>query len=208
MKGWKKVLLGVFTVLAASAAWVLGVAVTRPDVFRVARSGVVAAPPERVYGVISDLSQWDAWSPWSQRDPAVKVEMSANTVGKGASYTWDGNSEVGAGRMEVTDAVAGERVTMDLEFTRPMVCKNVVTFQLAPEGDGSTRVTWEMEGPYQFMGKVMSVFIDMDKMCGDDFEQGLANLDTLMKSEPAATPPAEESMEESTTPAAEAAAAG
>jgi uncharacterized protein YndB with AHSA1/START domain len=205
MKVWKKVLVGVLVAIMASGTWVLGVATTRPDVFRVARTGVVGAPPERVYAVINDLSRWDDWSPWAKLDPAMKAERSANTVGKGATYAWNGNDEVGEGRMEITDAVPAERVTMDLEFTRPMACKNVVNFKLSPEADGSTRVSWEMEGPNQFLGKVMSVFIDMDKMVGGDFEKGLANLDSLVKAEPAASEP---EAEEAPKPEAEAPAAG
>jgi hypothetical protein len=33
-----------------------------------------------------------------------------------------------------------------------------------------------MRGPSFFIGKLMSLFVDMDKMVGKDFETGLANL--------------------------------
>jgi hypothetical protein len=50
-----------------------------------------------------------------------------------------------------------------------------VDFTFKPEG-GKTVVTWAMYGQNKFMGKLMSLFIDCDKMCGPQFEKGLADL--------------------------------
>jgi hypothetical protein len=36
-----------------------------------------------------------------------------------------------------------------------------------------------MHGPNVYIGKVMSVFVSMDKMVGKDFETGLAKLKTV-----------------------------
>lgn len=43
-------------------------------------------------------------------------------------------------------------------------------------------MTWSMFGPMPYISKVMSVFFDMDKMIGTDFEVGLANLKRLAES--------------------------
>ena len=50
----------------------------------------------------------------------------------------------------------------------------VLAFQ--PTRDGATEVSWQMYGSANFMGKLMGVFMDMDKMVGRDFEDGLQNL--------------------------------
>ena len=36
-----------------------------------------------------------------------------------------------------------------------------------------------MHGPTPFIGKIMHVFINMDRMVGKDFEKGLANLKAI-----------------------------
>jgi hypothetical protein len=50
-----------------------------------------------------------------------------------------------------------------------------VDFTFKPE-DGKTVVTWAMYGKNNFTGKVMSLFMDCDKICGPRFEKGLADL--------------------------------
>ena len=77
--------------------------------------------------------------------------------------------------MEITDSVPASKVTIKLDFSKPMESHNVAGFTLEPNGD-STNVTWAMSGPSPYIVKVMSVFLDMDKMIGKEFETGLANL--------------------------------
>ena len=43
------------------------------------------------------------------------------------------------------------------------------------EGD-KTKVTWAMYGKNGFVGKAFSLFMDCEKMCGPEFEKGLADL--------------------------------
>jgi hypothetical protein len=54
----------------------------------------------------------------------------------------------------------------------------MVEFTMEPKGD-STNVTWAMHGPNLYIGKVMSIFFNMDNMIGKDFETGLANMKAL-----------------------------
>jgi hypothetical protein len=93
-------------------------------------------------------------------------------------YQWEGNSEVGSGRMEITDASDPSEVVIKLDFIKPFEGHNVARFSMQP-GGGATNVTWSMDGPTPFLGKVIGVFMKMDRMIGADFESGLANLKTL-----------------------------
>jgi hypothetical protein len=95
--------------------------------------------------------------------------------GKGAVYGWEGNKDVGKGRMEITEASSPSRVVIKLDFLEPFESHNTAEFALDTNG-GATNVTWTMYGPNAYMGKLMSVFFDMDKMVGKDFVTGLANL--------------------------------
>jgi Polyketide cyclase / dehydrase and lipid transport len=165
-------------VIAALLAGVMIYATTKPDSFGVMRSTTVKAPPDRIFALINDFQQWRTWSPYENKDPAMKRTFGAVTAGPGATYAWDGNNEVGQGDMAITATTAPTLVTIKLHFIKPFEGTNQVDFRLEPQGD-ATRVTWDMKGPAPFVTKLMSTFFDMDKMIGKDFEVGLANLKAL-----------------------------
>jgi uncharacterized protein YndB with AHSA1/START domain len=167
-----KIILIVIVVLIAA---LLAYAATRPSNFRVQRKTSIKAPPETIFPLIADFHNWTAWSPWEKKDPALKRTYSGAASGKGAVYAWEGNRNVGSGRMEITEASAPSKILIQLDFIKPFEGHNVADFTLQPEG-GATTVTWDMHGPMAFIAKVFGVFVSMDKMIGNDFETGLANL--------------------------------
>jgi uncharacterized protein YndB with AHSA1/START domain len=169
-------LIGIVLGLAIAALLVF--AATRPDTFRVQRSASIQAPPDKVYGNLADFQRWPAWSPWEKRDPQMKRTMSAPSAGQGATYAWQGNQDVGSGRMEIVDAQAPKKLGIKIDFLEPFEAHNAVDFTLEPRG-AETHVTWAMYGPATFMTKLMGVFFSMDAMVGKDFEAGLANLKSL-----------------------------
>ena len=165
-------------VVAALVVVLLVYAATRPDTLHVERAAGVKAPPEEIFPLISDFHRWTSWSPYEKRDPAMKRTYSGAPQGKGAVYEWEGNSEVGQGRMEITDTADPSRVTIKLDFIKPIEGHNVAEFALVPQG-GTTNVTWSMDGPSPYLGKLIGVFVNMDRMIGTDFEAGLANLKAI-----------------------------
>jgi hypothetical protein len=167
----KKIAIG----LAVIIVLILGLAATKPDTFSVQRSATIKAPPEKIMPLISDFHNWPAWSPWEKLDPNMQRTLTGAPNGKGAIYEWQGNSDVGRGRMEITDYAAPNSVTIKLDFLEPMAMSNMTQFVLTPQGE-STNVTWNMNGPMPFISKIMSVFVSMDKMVGKDFEKGLTQL--------------------------------
>lgn len=163
-------------VLLVALGGLAGFVATRPARFRVSRSRTIAAPPAVVHGLIDDFHKWPAWSPWEKRDPALTREYSGSAAGPGASYAWRGNKQVGEGRMTITDSRPPHSITIKLEFIKPFPATNTTQFDFTPTGTG-TQVSWTMSGEHSFMGKAFAAFMNMDKMVGPDFEQGLANLD-------------------------------
>ena len=170
------------TAIACIAGMLIGAllayAASRPDTVRVERDIVVKAPPARVFALIDDFHRWADWSPWEKLDPAMKRTHSGAASGKGAVYAWQGNGDVGAGRMEILETSAPARVLIRLDFLEPFAATNTAEYTIVPEGDAS-RVTWAMYGPAPFVSKLMQVFVSMDKMVGKDFERGLADLKAL-----------------------------
>ena len=175
-------MLKALSVLAAIVvivvAGVLIYAATRPDSFRVERTATIKAPPDKIYAEIANLRGWSAWSPYEKKDPGMKRVFSGAESGKGAVYAWDGNKDVGQGRMEIVEATPPSKIAIKLDFIKPFEGHNMAEFTLAPAGD-STTVTWAMYGPSPYVAKVMGTFFDLDKMIGDDFEAGLAALKTV-----------------------------
>jgi uncharacterized protein YndB with AHSA1/START domain len=168
--------------LAGLVGLVLVVAASRPDNFRVQRSASIKASPEKVFPHINDLHAFNAWNPFNRKDPNIKGSYSGAASGAGAAYAFEGNSDVGRGRIEITDSRPASEVRMSLHMLAPMEGRNVVEFLLKPEGSGeaqSTRVSWAIQGPMPYVSKVLSVFCDMDAMIGREFESGLAELKAI-----------------------------
>jgi hypothetical protein len=181
----KKLALSIAALMVVFA----GVIATRPADFSISRSLKMDAPPEVVAGFINDFHAWDKWSPWDALDPNQKKTYQGPASGVGAITAWKGE-KTGEGRMTLTQAMPTQ-TNIKLEFIKPMTATHETVFQFQPEGP-STLVTWTMSGTHDFMGKAFSLFMDMDKMIGADFEKGLADLKPLADAEAkrlAAEPP-------------------
>ena len=170
-----KIIAIVAVAIAIAMAVVLVLAMTKPDSFRVQRSLTIKAPADALFALIDDFRRWGTWSPWENKDPEMKRTFSGAPNGKGAVYAWDGNKNVGSGRMEILESLAPSNIVIKLDFFKPFEGHNTAEFTLSPQG-GSTTVVWVMHGPAPLMSRVMQVFMNFDSMIGKDFEQGLVNL--------------------------------
>lgn len=170
---FKKIGIAVVVLIAA----VLIYAATKPDTFRVERTASIKAPPEKIHPLLNSFKQHTAWSPWEKKDPAMKRAYSGAESGKGSVYEWDGNSDIGKGRLEITES-SPSKVAMKLDFLEPFEAHNTAEFTLAPKGE-TTDVTWAIFGPMPYISKVMTIFCNMDTMIGKEFEAGLADLKAL-----------------------------
>lgn len=164
--------------LGAALVLLLAYAATRPDEFRVERRLRVAAPADKVWPLVSELRAFNRWNPYERKDPLIKGAYSGAASGVGSRYDWD-SQEVGSGSLEITGQQPGRAVQMKLDFVKPFEAHNQAEFALQPTADGATEVRWTMHGPANFISKLMGVFINMDKMVGRDFEDGLQNLRRL-----------------------------
>jgi hypothetical protein len=180
------ILIIIAIALTVAIAAALIYASTQPDTFRVIRSILIAAPADKIFPLINDLHAQSAWSPF-EKDPGMKRSHSGAPQGKGAVYEWDGNRQVGAGRIAITDSLAPSRVSLLLDMSRPFAAHNTVDFVLEQKSNAAnatgTQVTWAMQGHQPLMAKVMSLFINCDKMVGSRFEEGLAKLKTLVETQ-------------------------
>jgi uncharacterized protein YndB with AHSA1/START domain len=165
-------------ITAVLIAAILIYAATKPDTFRIQRTASINAPPEKIYPFINDFKDWAAWSPYEKVGQNLKRIYSDSGQGHGAVYEWDGNKDVGHGRMEILESVPSSKVLIKLDFFEPFEAHNQAEFSLAPHA-GSTQVTWAMYGPQPYTMKIMGLFFSMDKMVGAQFEKGLTDLKAL-----------------------------
>ena len=169
-------------VAAVIAAFLIVVAL-QPSDFRIERSAAMRAPATAAFAQVNDFQNWRAWSPWEKVDPALKRSYEGPRSGIGASYAWIGNNDVGEGRMTITESRPGEMVRIRLEFFKPFAAVNTAEFSFKPVGE-NTSVTWSMAGRNSFLSKAICLFVNMDSMVGGMFEQGLAQMKSVVETAP------------------------
>jgi hypothetical protein len=171
-----KVLIGLLVLAGALAIYIN----SRPGPFRVSRSLAMLAPPATIYPLVNDFREWRTWSPWDKYDVNMKRTYEGPPEGVGAVYRWSGNGQVGEGSTTIVASHPPERINMRLQFVRPFKCDNPVEFTFTPKGD-ETVVTWSMTGKYNFATKAIGLVMNMDKMTGDQFTEGLTNLKRIVE---------------------------
>ena len=179
----KKTLVTIAAVLGVLALGFVIVVAMQSSEFSYSRSAKMTAPPEEVFEQVNDFHKWDHWSPWAKMDPNAKNSFEGPTAGEGSKFSWAGNADVGEGSMTIVESKPNERILLKLEFIKPMagVCDTLFTFE--PQGDQTT-VTWTMSGKNSFLCKAFSLFMNCDKMVGEQFEKGLASMKAIVEAEP------------------------
>ena len=175
----KKILIA----LAAIVVVFVAVVAMQPSEFRVARTATISAPAPVVFAQVNDFHKWEAWSPWAKLDPAAKATFEGPSAGTGAIFRWAGNDKIGEGSMTITESRPSNLIRITLEFVKPFAATNTAEFTFEPEGN-QTAVTWSMAGKNNFMAKAVSLFMNMDKMVGGKFEEGLANMKSVVEAAP------------------------
>lgn len=180
----KKIALGVLAALGLVVCIILGLAASKPDTLHVERNLVMRGTAAHVFPYADDLTKFVTWMPWRDLDPEQTIEFSEPAHGVGSWYTWSGNDDVGAGRMENLSSAPG-KVVHRLEFIEPFASVAETSLIMKDLGDGQVEVTWVFDQDADFATKLMTVFVDMDAMLGADFEKGLAKLGPLVEADAA-----------------------
>lgn len=170
-----KIIRIIFLFLAVGLALVLVIAAFQPDTFSVERSATLSAPREALYEQVNNHHNFVTWNPFNELDPNVVNTFSGPAAGVGAVCAWKGNANIGEGSSTITEVVPNELVRMRMDWIKPMAGTSTVDFTFVPDGT-NTVVTWKMYGPQTYMGKLCSLVMNPETMCGPMFEKGLAQL--------------------------------
>jgi hypothetical protein len=172
----------IILVLIALAVVIFVIIVSmQPSDFRVTRTISISAPASAVFAHVNELQKWDAWSPWAKLDPDAKNSFEGPASGTGAIMRWAGNNKVGVGSMTIIESRPDGFVQLKLEFLKPFKNNSTAEFTFIAENN-QTSVNWNMYGKNNFMGKIIGLVMNCDKMVGGQFEKGLANLKSVVES--------------------------
>lgn len=177
-------MLKIISLIIVVALVVLAVVINqRPSDLRITRSITIAASPEVIFPHVNEFKKWEAWSPYAKLDPNMQTTYEGPVAGEGSVYRWNGNNDVGEGQTKIISSKPHESIGIELKFERPFKGTNDVEFTFKPNG-GNTVVTWTMTGKTNFISKAMGLVIDMDKMVGGQFDEGLSSLKRVVETEP------------------------
>ncbi|WP_417876140.1 SRPBCC family protein [Winogradskyella sediminis] len=177
MKAFKSLLLLLLILVIGVSIYIA----VQPNSYEVTRTRTIKAPTSVVYDNVIDFKNWEAWNPWVEHNPDIEVTLGETTKGIGGSYQWNEDGDIG--HMTTTDTNPKTSITQDMQFAE--FPKSKVTWDLKPNTDGSTDVTWSISGdnlPFGF--KMWSAFSGgMEKQIGPDYERGLEKLDSVVQAE-------------------------
>jgi carbon monoxide dehydrogenase subunit G len=178
----KKILIA----LAALVLIFVVIVALQPSDFQMARSATIAAPQQAVFAQVNDFHKWDAWSPWAKLDPNAKIGFEGPPEGQGTVMTWSGNSEVGEGKMTLTESRPYDLIKTKVDMVKPIAGSSISEFTFKPEGD-QTSVTWSMAAHHNFLHKALCLISGGKRMMGGLMDKGLAQLKTVAESTPSAS---------------------
>jgi len=166
-------IIGIFCGIAVA---ILILHLIAPKNFDVSRTIVINRPKNIVFEDLKSLKRQNQWSAWARKDPQMQERFTGIDGQVGAISQWKGNKQVGEGEQEITKIVEGERVETELRFLKPFKSTSkayLVTEEVDP---ASIRVTWGFTGKNKFPMTLFSLVMNMDRVLGKDFEQGLGLL--------------------------------
>lgn len=169
-----KILISVAILVAGFLSYVA----IKPSNMVITRELVIKAPPEKIFPYINNAKKADEWMPWKDSDPGVQMQYSGPEEGVGSKSSWDSKGQMGTGSALVVESIPNQSVKTQLTYTRPMEMSQMAHIMLTPTPEG-TLVKWSVDGHNNFICRMMSVFMDMDKMVGDEFVKGLTKLKSI-----------------------------
>ena len=178
MKILKKILL----VIAVLIVVLLITALFTKKEYAVEREISINKPKQAVFDYIKYIKNQDNFSKWAKMDSAMKKEYKGTDGTVGFVSAWDSdNKNAGKGEQEIKKITEGERLDLGLHFIKPFEGFADAYMSTAAAGDNQTKVKWGFNSKMKYPMNIMLLFMNMDKMIGDDLQTGLNNLKTVLE---------------------------
>lgn len=157
--------------------------------YAVERQVTINKPKDVVFEYVKFLKNQNNYSVWAKADPAMKTSFTGTDATPGFISAWESlDKNIGKGEQEITKIIDGERIDYELRFFEPMKTTNLAYMSTESLSDDQTLVKWGFSGHISYPMNLMLLFMNMDKMVGKDFEQGLVNLKTILEAQPDTAP--------------------
>jgi effector-binding domain-containing protein len=145
---------------------------TQKGNFSIERSKIINSPKSAVFNYVNDYRNWADFGSWTSEDPEMKIVYPQVTVGKGASYSWEGKD--GPGEMRTLFVKENDSIAQKMNYNGT----SSSVFWSFKDTVGGTKVTWKTTGEMSFLFKVYTALNGgVDKVIGTMYEKSLANLD-------------------------------
>jgi uncharacterized protein YndB with AHSA1/START domain len=159
----------------------IGYVANRDGNFKCERSGEVHALPQEIFPYLSELKLSQAWSPYEKSVGVMTKKYTGTDGAVGSAMEFEGGWRIGSGRIEILRIVPNELVELKLTMGKPFFSEQFIQYNLTPTLDGAV-VNLSILGRGGFIGKILSIFIDSEKLIGDQFSLGILNLKHVVES--------------------------
>lgn len=176
------ILLWIIVILAGIIAFFLVIGFFTKKDYSVSREVLVGKPKAIVFNYLKMLKNQNLWSVWGSIDPNMRTNFTGTDGSEGFISAWDSDDKrAGQGEQEILKIVEGERIDYEIRFLRPFKSTSWAFLTVASANDNQTLVHWEFAGKMNYPTNIMMIFMNMEKMVGNDFEKGLQNLKSILE---------------------------
>ena len=178
MKIVKRVLIAIGAIIAL----LLIIALFVKKQYAVEREITINKPKNEVFNYIKMLKNQDYYSKWASMDPNMKKEYRGEDGTVGFVSAWDSDKkDVGKGEQEIKKITENERIDYELRFIEPFQSTESAYMTTESTTGNQTTVKWGFKGKMNYPMNLMLLFMNMEKMVGDDLQTGLQNLKTVLE---------------------------
>jgi hypothetical protein len=175
------IILTILLVIAVIIAIILAIALFVKKDYSVERDIIINRNKNDVFNYIRLLKNQDNFSKWASLDPGMKKEYRGMDGTVGFVSSWEGNKKVGKGEQEIVKITDGDRVDYKLHFIKPFEGLAESHMTTSTVSENQTKVGWGMSSSMKYPMNIMMLFMNMEKLIGDDFSTGLTNLKTVLE---------------------------
>lgn len=151
-----------------------------PKSHKISKSIEINAPDSIVYRYVSDFSNFKNWSPWYKMEPSAQTTIMGEIGKPGYTYAWSGE-KVGKGKMELISSMPNLAIMQELTFYMPSPSVHQANYYFESTETNSTKLIWTMEGSNEPFFERWMYALAMNRMIGNDYENGLQNLKKILE---------------------------
>ncbi|MFP2996406.1 GyrI-like domain-containing protein [Spongiivirga sp. MCCC 1A20706] len=180
-----KIIKYLFFLIIIGLIGLLVYAGTKDGSYQVVESKMINAPAEVIFNNVNDYKNWEVWGAWMKEDPNMKLSYGDTTSGNGASYSWE-SEKAGNGTMKTVSVINNAEIVQEMTFKSPMGdSQSNVYWTFEEQDQGSTKVSWGINGEQSLLEKVFFLFQDqtIEEGIQPMYKESLANLDKIITNE-------------------------